>query len=325
MKKPVRLAVVSICKNEEKTIGELFRRVPKKIAGVDEIDFILMNDGSTDKTGEVAKKVGAKVYGNTPSKGLALRFREVVDIVLAGGYDVMVNIDGDLQFSPEDIPLFVEPIVRNQADFVAADRFTDPSTGKKRRPKNMPAAKYYGNQMGAWVVSKISRQKFVDVTCGFRGYNQDALYALNLNNTHTYTQESFQILANRHMRILSIPVVVKYFKERKSRVVTSVPKYIIASMGTIVRAFRDFAPMRFFFSLGLVPFIVGVAFMIFVGIHWLNTGNLTPYKAFGFLGVYLFSAGLILWALGMVADMNVRLLSNQEKTYEQLRRLMNKK
>src|SRR5690606_38988982 len=101
--------------------------------------------------------------------------------------DIMVNIDGDLQFAPEDIPKLVAPIVEGKADFVAADRFTDPETGKRRKPKNMPPVKYYGNKLGARIVGSLSGQKFRDVTCGFRAYNQNALVALNINGEHTYT------------------------------------------------------------------------------------------------------------------------------------------
>jgi glycosyltransferase involved in cell wall biosynthesis len=321
----MKLAIVSICKNEADSIQELIERMPKKIAGIDEIQVIIMNDGSTDKTAEIAKKAGAWVYGNNASQGLARRFREVVNIVLKNHFDIMVNIDGDLQFAPEDIPLFVTPIVNDEVDFVAADRFTDPATGQKRRPENMPVAKYYGNQLGTWLVGKLSNQNFRDVTCGFRGYNQAALYALNTNGTHTYTQESFQILAARKMRIKAVPVTVKYFKERKSRVVTSISKYIATSALNILRAFRDFAPLQFFLTIGFVPFIIGLVCLILVAIHWIATGALTPYKALGFIGVYLVSVGFFLWALGLVADMLVRMTNNQEKIYEELRRLSNRK
>ena len=321
----MKLAVVSICKNEAKTIEELIARIPKKIDGIDSIEIIVVNDGSTDKTAELAKKAGALVFGGGSSKGLAFRFREVVNIVLKRDIDIMVNVDGDLQFSPEDIPHFVAPIVSDEADFVAADRFTDPQTGAQRKPINMPAVKYYGNKVGAWVVGTLSDEKFRDVTCGFRAYNQNALYSLNINGTHTYTQESFQLLAARKMRIKALPVDVKYFKDRKSRVVTSVPKYIVLSIINILRAFRDFAPLRFFFLIGLVPFILGILCLLFLGIYWLGTDSLTPYKFVGFAGLYLTTLGLFFWALGLVADMQVRVLNNQEKTYEELRRLSNRK
>ena len=317
----MKLAVVSICKDEEKTIHELITRVPRVIEGVTKIDTIVINDGSTDNTAMIARKAGALVYGGNYSKGLAFRFREAVDIVLRGGYDIMVNIDGDLQFMPEDIPKFVAPIVEDKADFVAADRFTDPKTNARIHPENMPAIKYHGNKVGAWIVGKLSGEKFRDVTCGFRSYNRDALYALNINGTKTYTQESFQLLAARKMRILSLPVEVTYYKGRKSRVVTSIPKYIIESVVNIARAFRDFAPLRFFSYIGMVPFLIGLLLLLFLGVHWLTTATLTPYKSVGFAGLYLTSLGIFFFSLGLLADAQVRVLNNQEKIYEEIRRL----
>ncbi|USN96601.1 MAG: glycosyltransferase family 2 protein [Candidatus Nomurabacteria bacterium] len=321
----MKLAIVSICKNEAKTIQELIKRIPKKIKGVKLIEVIVINDGSTDDTAKLAKKAGAKVYGDSHSKGLAFRFREAVSIVLEQGFDAMVNIDGDLQFAPEDIPMMLAPIIADEADFVAADRFTDPKTGKRIKPKNMPFVKYHGNKVGAWVVGKLSEEKFRDVTCGFRAYDQKALYALNINGTHTYTQESFQLLAARRMRIRSMPVKVKYFKDRKSRVVTSIPKYMAISLLNILRAFRDFAPLRFFLLIGTVPFVLGVICLVFLGVYWLRAQQLSPYKSVGFAGLYLVTLGVFFWALGLVADMQVRVLNNQEKTYEALRRLANRK
>ena len=321
----MRLAVVSICKNEAKTIKELINRIPKKIKGIKHIEVIVVNDGSTDSTAELAEKVGATVYGDDHAKGLAFRFREIVDIVLERGFDAMVNIDGDLQFNPEDIPKFVAPIVSNEADFVAADRFTDSKTGNTRKPKDMPPVKYYGNKIGAWVVGRLSDEKFRDVTCGFRAYNQKALYALNINGVHTYTQESFQILAARKMRIKAMPVEVKYFKDRKSRVVTSIPKYMILSIMNILRAFRDFSPLRFFVMIGSIPFFLGLMCILFIGVHWLQSGAFSPYKFVGFTGLYLVTLGIFLWSLGLLADMQVRILNNQEKTYEELRRLSHRK
>ena len=320
----MKLLIVTICKNEAATVKELIARMPTTIKGITKRDVLLIDDGSADETARVAQENGAKVLSDGINKGLATRFREATDYALENGYDVMVNIDGDLQFAPEDIPKFVAPIVDNQADFVAADRFTDPETGTEKRPDNMSAAKYYGNKIGSYIVSKLSHQKFRDVTCGFRVYNRDALYALNINGKHTYTQESFQMLAAKGLRVTTVPVVVKYFKDRKSRVVTSVPKYIMTSAVNILRAFRDFAPLRFFIILGSIPFVFGLICMIGLGIYWVQNGQFSPYKFVGFIGIYLLSLGILLWALGILADMQVRILNNQEKTYEALRRLSHK-
>lgn len=317
----VKLLVVSICKDEASTIGKVLDGVPNKISGIKEIEKVVIDDGSTDSTSRAAVEHGALVHDDGAQKRLAFRFREAVDIGLARKADIMVNIDGDMQFNPADIPKLVAPIVEGKADFVAADRFSDESTGKFRRPKNMPLGKYLGNRLGARVVSRLSRHEFHDVTCGFRAYNRKALFALNTDGIHTYTQESFQVLAMKRLRIISVPVEVKYYPERKSRVVKSILHYVAVSTVGILRSYRDFTPLRFFGWLGFIPFILSVFFLGFFFIHWGVTGRFSPYKFTGFAGIYLLTLAIIFWALGLVADMLSRMLNNQEKILERVKRL----
>lgn len=311
----MKLVVFSICMNEEETIAQVVKGVPNKIDKIDEIKFVVIDDGSHDSTVRVAKKAGAIVHSDGVNKKLALRFREALDIALEMDADIMVNIDGDMQFNPADIPQIVEPITSGEADFVAADRFTS-ADGKKQKPENMPSGKYYGNLLGARIVSGLSGQKFNDVTCGFRSYNKKAIKSLNINGTKTYTQESFQVLAMKKMRIATVPTLVKYYPGRKSRVVTSIPSYILSSAINILRSYRDFAPLRFFGWLGTLPMVIGIVSGGFFVAHWLVTGSFSPYKFAGFIGMYFVTLGIILWSLGLVADMLSRMLNNQEKIIE---------
>lgn len=309
----MKLLVFIFANNEEKTIKQVLDTIPKKIPGITEIVKLVIDDGSTDNTASISRKAGATVISNGAMKRLSYSFQVAVDWALEIGVDIAVNIDADLQMSPLDIPKFVEPIVQGRADFVAADRFTDPETGKFRRPENMPFNKYFGNLIGAVIVSRLSGQKFNDVTCGFRAYNRKALLNVNINTKDTYTQESFQILATKKLNIVHIPVVVKYFKGRKSRMVPNVLKYTSKSALNILRAFRDYAPLRFFSILGSTFFIPGLLAMLFTGIHWLNTGTFTPYKFLGILGIYAASLGVLTYLFGVVADMLDRVIHNQEK------------
>ena len=304
----MKLVVFSICLNEEQTIAELLDRIPKKIDGIDEIEKVVVDDGSTDKTVEIAKEHGAIVLSNGKQKKLAYSFQVAVDKVLDMGADIAVNIDGDLQFMPEEIPILVKPILEGKADFVAANRF-----GKSGRPEHMPLGKYLGNRVGAYIVSKLSNMSFADVTCGFRAYTRDTLLSMNINNKFTYTQEAFQILASKNFNIVQVPVTIKYFKERKSRVVSSLFSYIFTSGFNIVRVFKDFAPMKFFGVLGVIPMVLGLLCLIFVGVHWLNTGLFSPYKFVGFTGLYLFTFGILVLLFGALSDMLGRILNNQEK------------
>lgn len=317
----MKLIVFSICKNEAENIGTVLDAIPKKIAGISKIEKLVVSDGSTDDTASVAKKHGALVIDDGKQKFLAYRFQEAVSEVLALGADMALNIDGDNQFNAADIPKLVEPIIKHKADFVAADRFTDPSSGKSRRPKNMPPAKYFANKIGAWIVGRMTGYKFKDVTCGFRAYSRKALIALNINNQYTYTQESFQVLAMKRMNIVSVPIGVKYYPGRKSRVVTSFLGFLTGSGINIIRSYRDFVPLRFFGTIGLVSFGIGALALIFVGQHWLRTGAFSPYKFMAFAGIYFVTLAFITWLIALMADMLRRVLNNQEKILEDIKRL----
>jgi glycosyltransferase involved in cell wall biosynthesis len=317
----MKLLVVSICKDEAETIGEVLDRIPSKIKGISQIEKWVIDDGSTDDTAKIAKKHGAHVASDGVQKRLAARFRQVLDIALEGKADILVNIDGDLQFKPEEIPMLIEPVLTNKADFVAADRFTDVETGRVRRPTNMPAGKYWANKLGARVTSKLSESSFKDVTCGFRAYNREAMYALNLHGAYTYTQESFQVLAMKGLRIASVPASITYYPGRKSRVVKSFYQFLFGSALNILRAYRDYAPLKFFGNLGIFFFVVGAVCSGFFFGHWIVTNQFTPYKFLGFIGIYCISLALLVWVVGLMADMLDRMLGNQEKIIERLKRV----
>lgn len=317
----MKLVIFSICKNEAATIGQVLDRIPQKIKGIDKIETLVISDGSTDGTVDEAKNHGADhIIEGKVQKRLAYRFEEAIDKALVLGADLAVNIDGDLQFLPEDIPKLVRPIIDEGYDFVAADRFTDEKTGKRRRPKNMSLFKYLANIFGAWVVGQLSGQKFKDVTCGFRAYNKRAMLALNINSAYTYTQESFQVLAVKKMNIQAVSTQIIYYEGRKSRVVKNFWQFLFGSALNILRAFRDYAPLKFFGFTGLIVFIPGVIMGGITLIHWLASGSVRPFITIGFIGLYLISAAFLIWALGMVADMLDRMLSNQEKILERIKK-----
>lgn len=320
-KKFKKLVVYTICHNEANTIGELLKRIPRRIDGISKIETLVISDGSSDETVKIATECGAtNIIEGRSQKRLAYRFEQAIETALSMGADIAVGIDGDLQFEPEQIPKLVEPILKGSCEFVAGDRFST-LDGKLRRPKDMPTGKYLGNRLGAWIIGKLSGEHFNDVTCGFRAYSKKAMLALNINSQYTYTQESFQILAAKKITTVSVPITVHYHKGRKSRVVRSLGQFIFGSALNIIRFFRDYAPLKFFGILGLASFIPGFAMASFVCWHWANTGSITPYKAIGLIGLYMVSAGLIIWIVGLVGDMLDRVSKNQEKILERLKEL----
>ena len=319
----MKLIVIIPAYNEEDSIGTVVQSIPREFKDINEVAVVVVDDGSKDRTAELARQAGAVVVSHTQNQGVGSAFNTGLVTSLEMGADIMVNIDADGQFSPADISLLITPILAGQADFVTGDRFTD-DRGDLQKPEYMSAIKYWGNQRMAKLISLLSDKKFNDVSCGFRAYSKEALLRLNLLGKFTYTQESFLDLANKGVKIKSIPVNVKYFPERKSRVAGNILKYMVQTLKIILRVYRDYKPMRFFGMLGMVPFVVGFGCAIFMVIHYLLTGAFTPYKIIGFAGIYLLTLSFLLWIVGLLADMFVRVRFTQEQVlyYEKKRQYL---
>jgi glycosyltransferase involved in cell wall biosynthesis len=308
----MKLVILLPALNEELTIGAVVKSIPRQFDGISEVVVLVINDGSKDKTAELAKNAGAVVVSHKNNRGVGSAFRTGLNASLEMGADILVNIDADGQFSPIDIPLLINPILNNQADFVSGDRFSD-EFGNLRKPKYMSPIKYWGNLQMASLISVLSDIKFYDVSCGFRAYSKEAMIRLNLTGKFTYTQESFLDLSYKGVEIKSVPVEVKYFPERESRVANSLIRYMLQTIKIILRVYRDYKPAQFFGILGLFPFTGGLFCSLFVFIHFLNTQAFTPYKAVGFIGIYLVTLGILFWIVGLLADMFVRMRLNQEQ------------
>lgn len=308
----MKLIILIPSYNEEDSIGHVIAQIPESILGVDEIIPLVVNDGSEDNTEEIARTAGATVVSHSKNKGVGLAFQTGLNHALDLDGDIMVNIDADGQFSPAEIPALIAPILAKEADFVAGDRFSD-NEGNLRKPVNMPGIKYLGNLWMARLISILSGEQYHDVSCGFRAYSREALLWLNLSGKFTYTQESFLDFAFKGLSIQTMPVKVKYFKDRQSKVADNLWAYAIKTLKIIVRAYRDYSPIRFFGWLGLIPFVIGMACGIFMLIHFIITTDFSPYKFVGFTGIYLVSLAILFWIVGLLADMFMRIRANQEK------------
>lgn len=320
----MKLVVLIPAYNEENSIQHVINSVPKSFEGIKEIIVLVVDDGSKDNTVALAKQAGATVVSHSYNRGVGAAFNTGLTKTLELGADIMVNIDADGQFSPADIPVLIEPIIKGEADFVSGDRFTD-KNGHSSRPEYMSKLKFWGNKQMSRLISILTQKQFTDVSCGFRAYSSDAMLSLNLTRSFTYTQESFIDLSSKDIDIKTVPVKVKYFEGRKSRVAGNLFKYIYRTVNIIIRAYRDYRPLRFFTWLGVPPFIIGMAFGLFTLYHYITTGSFTPYKAFGIIGIYLVTMGFIFWILGLLADMFVRVRLTQEQLlyYEKKRRYEN--
>lgn len=308
----MKLVILIPSFNEEDTLSGVISQIPGAMNGIDEIIPLVVDDGSTDETAAIAENCGAVVISHVQNQGVGLAFQTGLKHALEIDADIMVNIDADGQFSPQEIPLLIAPILSGEADFVSGDRFTN-KDDILSKPVDMSTIKYWGNLWMARLISLLSRKTYHDVSCGFRAYSREALLWLNLSGKFTYTQESFLDFAYKGLKIKTVPVKVKYFKERRSKVAGNLWAYMLKTLKIILRAYRDYSPIRFFGWLGTAPFVIGLGCGIFMLVHFIRTTDFSPYKFVGFAGIYLGSLAILLWIVGLLADMFMRIRANQEQ------------
>lgn len=310
------LLVVVPCLNEENTVGGVVANIPRDIEGIGKVEVLVFDDGSTDATAHRAREAGAEVVSHQTNQGLGATFRDAVGIALSKGADILVHIDGDGQFDPADIPLLVEPVVRNQAHMVTASRFLE----RDLIPK-MPVVKLWGNRGVAYIVWLLSGKRFRDVSCGFRVFSRETLLRMNLFGSFTYTQESFLDLIFKDLTILEIPVKVRGTREfGTSRVASSIPRYAVRSLKIMLRAFISYRPFRLFFSIACVFLAIGLGLLVFLGLHYIETGAFSPHIWAGFVGGSFCFLGFSTLIIGLIGDMLVRIRMNQENILYYLKR-----
>jgi len=312
----MKLVIVIPAYNEEKSIGGVIKTIPKNIKEIDKIDVLVVNDGSIDKTVEISKKLGAYVISHSINKGVGAAFSTGIDKALEMSADIIVNMDADGQFNPKDIPSLIDPILNDQADMVTASRFKD-----KNLIPVMPLCKKLGNKMFSYLISFLVKQKFYDVSCGFRAYSRKTALNLNLFGKFTYTQESFLDLINKGLRIKEVPLKIRGVREHgKSKVAHNVIDYGFRALGIIIKSVRDYKPLTFFGLPGLISFILGILFGLFVFVYWIRFQATTPYTSMITIGAVFLILGFLMMFLALIADMNVKLRKNQEKILYEMKR-----
>lgn len=305
----MKLLILIPAFNEEKTVGKVIKSLPK-LEGFSEQIVLVVDDGSNDRTREIAEKAGAKVVSHRVNSGVGRAFQTGVNAALTMQVDIMITIDADGQFPAKKIPSLIAPILNGNADFVTATRFSK----KDYYPKNIGKVKLLGNKIMAYLLSFILDGKYTDVSCGFRVYSCEAILNLNLFGQFTYTQEVFIDLSTKGLTIKEVPVGgVKYFQNRKSRVFRGAFNYAVKSLSIIFRTIRDYKPLKFFFSFGLGIFLIGLIADIVLLLHYLRSNQFSPYQFIGFIGGFLNIFGLILIIVGLLGGMIGRIRQNQEK------------
>lgn len=245
-----KLIIQIPCFNEEKTLPITLQALPKAINGVDKVEWLIIDDGSTDKTVDVALANGVDhVVRFSGNRGLAQGFIAGLDACIELGADVIVNTDADNQYNADDIPAIVEPILNGQADIVIGARtFKDID--------HFSPLKKMLQELGSRVVRMVSQTGIRDATSGFRAVSREAAMQLNVFNNYTYTLETIIQAGQKNMAITSVPIRTNEYL-RPSRLIKNIPSYIWRSIVTIIRIFVVYKPFRFFMFLGLLMSISG--------------------------------------------------------------------
>lgn len=240
--------------NEEKNIGKAIQSIPKKIHGITKITVLVVNDGSTDKTEDLAYNAGADtVVSHRINMGVGSAFMTGIRNSISMNADIVVTIDADSQFNSEQIPELILPIQNKQLDVVIGSRFL------KENDSGIPKIKHFGNKIFSKIVSTVIGQKFTDTQTGFRAYSKEAQLNISIVNDFTYTQEVLIDLKFKGLKIGEIPVSVTYDANRKSRVVKNIFNYSYRALSIIIKTLVFHRPILTFGILGILLTMTGIS------------------------------------------------------------------
>ena len=315
----MKLIIQIPCYNEAETLEIALNDLPKHIEGIDEIEYLIINDGSKDKTVEVAKNWGVDyIVSFKKNKGLAHGFMAGLDAALRCGADIIVNTDADNQYCGEDIAKIVEPIIKGEADIVIGARPID-------QTEHFSFVKKKLQHFGSWVVRKASKSDIPDAPSGFRAYSRDAGLRLNVVNEYTYTLEQIVQAGRSKIPMTSVPIRTNG-ELRPSRLFHSMMGYVKRSMVTIVRAYLMYKPFKFFTFMSIIPLIAGLAlgvrFIVFYAMGQ-GSGNVQSL----ILCSLLIMIAALIWVVGLLADViaaNRKILEDIQKRVRDLDYTLNK-
>lgn len=297
--------------NEEEKIAETIKKIPRQFSGVDEVLVQVIDDGSTDKTAEKARAAGADlIVSYKPNRRLAYSFKRAIENSLENGADIMVNIDADGQFDPNEIPKLLAPILEGKADMVIGNRFGEAEA------KNIPWVRKSLNKFAASIIGFFLGHKTNDLTCGFRAHNRETMLKLNLVNTHfTYTQETIIDAIGKNLKLVWVPITVTYFDNREAKITKSIWKFVGNSTKIILKAIRDVRPLKFFGWPGLFFIFVGLIGMSFFAYHYFQDFKISPYQNYIIFSSISIFLGIQLAIFALIADM---IKSSRQLSEEQM-------
>ena len=291
----MKLVIQIPCYNEEKTLPITLGDIPKTIDGIDQIEILIIDDGSTDRTVAVAKEMGAHhIVRFTKNRGLAEAFMAGINASLRLGADIIVNTDGDNQYLGSDIPRLIAPILEGKADMVIGDRQID-------KIEHFSWIKKKLQKIGSWVVQQVSNTDIPDTTSGFRAMNREASLQLNILSRFTYTLETIIQAGKKNMAVTYVPIETNK-KLRESRLFRSIPSYIRRSIATIFRIYTVYEPLKIFIIIGGIIFSFGLL-ISFRFLCFYFSGNASGHVQSLILAAVLFIIGFQTIILGLIADL----------------------
>ncbi|MCH8125455.1 glycosyltransferase [candidate division KSB1 bacterium] len=292
----MKLIIQIPCFNEEKSLPKTFEDLPRHIFGIDEIEVLVIDDGSTDRTIDVAKELGVNhIVKLTNNKGLAEAFMAGLDASTKLGADIIVNTDGDNQYCGESIKNLTKPIIDGEADMVIGDRQVDTIDHFSYTKKKL-------QKIGSWVVRRFSNTTIPDVTSGFRAYSRDAALRLNVISRFSYTLETIIQAGRKNIATSSVSVKTNG-KLRESRLFKSIPSYIKRSVGTMLRIYTMYEPLRVFTFAGMLLFSVGFFISVrFLYYYFFVDGGSGHIQSL-ILSAVLMLLGFQFGVVGIVADL----------------------
>ena len=302
----MKLIIQIPCLNEAETLEIALNDLPKHIDGIDEIEYLIINDGSVDNTVEVGRNWGVHyIVSFKRNKGLAKGFMAGIDACLKHGADIIVNTDADNQYCGEDIEKLVRPILDGKADIVIGERPIDETEYFSPLKKKL-------QHFGSYIVRKASKTDIPDAPSGFRAFSREAAMHINVMNNYTYTLETIVQAGRSSWAITSVPVRTNG-ELRKSRLFHSMGAYVKRSMITIIRAYMMYRPLTFFSVLGLIPFtggfLIGLRFLI----YWLKGSGSGHIQSLIFAST-LMLLGFMTFIVGLQADV----IANNRKILEDI-------
>jgi glycosyltransferase involved in cell wall biosynthesis len=301
----MKLIVQVPCLNEEASLPETLRAIPRSIPGIDRVEVLIVDDGSTDRTGEVARAHGADhVVRFTRHKGLAAAFMAGLDASLRLGADIIVNTDADNQYPGHEIPRLIAPILAGEADMVVGDRGV-------AEVRHFSPTKRLLQRLGSWVVRKVSGTRVADATSGFRAFTRDAALRINIVSEFTYTLESIIQAGKKKLAIAHLPIETQ--QTRPSRLFGSTWEYLKRSGATIVRIYAMYEPFRVFVVLGSVLLTGGTVLGLRYAWFWWQ-GEIRGHLQSAILSVLLLILGFFTMQWGLMAD----LIASNRKLLEDL-------